>query len=397
MPATLDVTFVRTGRELDDVVAVLKAAPRIGIDTEFFREKTYYAKLCLIQISTAEHIYLIDPLAGGCDALALMPVLADPAIEVVLHAGKQDLQLFFELSGEIPKHIFDVQHAAAFAGYGASLPYGRLVEEALGVKLEKGEAYTDWGHRPLTDNQLRYAADDVRYLLPLADRLREQLDRQGRLGWVEEEMRMFDQPQFYQGDEDDLWRKVAGHGTLSDRQTAVLKELARWRDDTAAQRDLPRGWLVKDPTLLEIARRTPSSVAALKTIRGLEAREAERSGPAILAAIERGSKAPPISSPPRPSKTIVARTRMLSSLADTVVRAHAEEADIAAEMLVTRSELDSLLMDFLAGHLDETEHRLLVGWRRELVGETVLALARGELAIRPIDKPPFIEEMPISG
>ncbi|MDE3077120.1 MAG: HRDC domain-containing protein, partial [Chloroflexota bacterium] len=347
---------------------------------------------CLVQISTLEHLYLVDPL-DGCDPLGLVPLLTDPDVEVVVHAGKQDMQLFHELSGCIPRRIFDVQHAAAFAGYGAAMPYGRLVEETLGVRLEKGEAYSDWSRRPLTDSQLRYAADDVRYLLPMAARLREQLKALGRLDWVEEEMQQYEQAAAYGADQDDLWRKVAGHGTLSERQTAILRELALWRDETAAKRNLPRAWLVKDPTLIEIARHSPSSIDALKAIRGIDLREAERSGPAILSAIERGRQAKPIAAPHRPSRIDQARTRMLSSLADTVVRARAEQSGIASEMIATRGEVEALLLDFLSGKMQDANHRLLTGWRRELAGEAVLAVARGEIAIRALDKPPFVEEL----
>src|SRR5579862_3399217 len=253
---------VTSPEQMDGVLAAVRDAGRMGLDTEFLREKTYFARLCLAQVATPEQVFLIDPVRGA-DAFGLSELLADPAIEVVVHAGWQDLQLFYQRAGCVPANVFDIQLAAGFAGLSASLAYGRLVQELTGVELEKGEAYTDWCRRPLTDKQLSYAADDVRYLLPAADQLKSKLAQLDRTQWLAEEMAYLETPETYAADEE-VWRKVAGQGTLSPRQAAILRELARWREDAAAQRDLPRGWLIKDATLIEIARRSPASVGELK-------------------------------------------------------------------------------------------------------------------------------------
>ena len=390
-----DVTYARTTGAVAAVAAQARATGRLGLDTEFLRERTYFAKLCLVQVATPRAITLIDPLAG-CDLTPLAEVLADPEVEVILHAGRQDLQIMHELSGLAPRNVFDVQVAAAFAGYGASLAYGRLVEETVGAKLAKAESYTDWTRRPLSPAQLAYAADDVRYLLPAADRLKDQLTQLGRLEWAREEMRSLQGTALYGRGEDDLWQKVAGHGVLSAQQTAILKELAIWRDQAAAGRDVPRAWLIKDPTLLELARRAPATPAELQAIRGLDAHEIARAGEGILAAIARGQQAQPISARPRPSKEHVARARMLGNLADAVVRARAEGAGIAPELVATRAELEALLMDVMLGHASPERHRLLTGWRGDLAGQAVLALATGKMALRPLDRAPYIEEIPLS-
>jgi ribonuclease D len=343
-------------------------------------------------VEAAEHIYLIDPM-GDTDMTPLGEALADPAIEVLVHAGKQDLDIFHERLGVIPTNIFDVQVAASFAGFGANLPYGRLVEAVLGVTLEKGESYTDWCRRPLTEAQLRYAADDVRYLHAIADRLKAKLEEMNRLGWVQEELRSsFEDPSTYGASEEVAWRKVAGRGVLKPRQTAVLREVAAWRERTAAQRDLPRGWVVKDPTLIEIARRSPQSADDLRAIRGLNEKEVERSGRDLIEAVRKGRNAPPPEPMPQMPRGAQVRARMTIGLADALVRARCEKAQISSEAVTTRGELEAVLTAAFAGTLQEDSFRLLRGWRRDLAGAAVLALARGDIGLRVVDQPPYVEE-----
>ena len=383
---------------LDEVVDGARAAGgSIGMDTEFLREKTYRAKLCLVQIATTDTIYLIDPVRG-LDLRAVAALIADEDIEIIVHAGKQDFELFYEEYEVVPSRVFDVQLAAAFAGYGSSLPYGRLVGELAGVQLVKGESYTDWCRRPLTDAQTRYAADDVRYLREISERLAKELDDLGRSEWAREEMRrQFEEVEAYRFDPEGAWRKVSGRGSLSARQLTVLKEVARWREETASGRNVPRGWLVRDPSLVEIARRGPASMGELKAIRGFNAREAERSAQEIIEAVKTGRTAKAIESAPAPPKSAQARARMLSGLADAVVRARCERAKIATELVTNRAELENLLAEVVNGSLEESRHRLLDGWRRDLAGEAVLALARGQIALKAIDRAPYIQEVPLEG
>jgi ribonuclease D len=384
--------LVSTGAELEHALESARGARAIGLDTEFMRERTYRARLCLVQIATFDHVFLIDPLEGS-RLRGVADLIADESVEVVVHAGKQDLELFYEIYGVIPRKVFDVQLAAGFAGHGASLPYGRLVEGVLGVTLEKGESYTDWCRRPLTEAQLRYAGDDVRYLLGIAQRLKERLQVLGRLGWVEQEMRSLEDPDAYGIDPDEAWRKVSGKGTLSGRQVAVLKEVARWREEAAARRNLPRGWVIKDPTLVEIARRRPSSTGELQAIRGMNVKETERSGREILAAVEQGRRAPAIELPKAAGRAVQMRARMMAGLADAVVRARCEQAGIATELVSTRSELEAVLIEVFEGSRDGTNHRLLDGWRRDLAGQAVVDLARGRIAVKGIEGPPYVEEV----
>jgi ribonuclease D len=386
----------------DDVARIVEgiaAQGRVGIDTEFMRERTYRAKLCLVQLSLSDAIYLIDPL-NGLDLKPVAQLIGDEEVEKVLHAGRQDLELFFEMYGITPRRVFDVQVAAGFAGSGASLPYSLLVKSVLGAHVEKGEAYTDWCRRPLTDAQIRYAANDVRYLLEAAEVLQDKLDSLGRLGWALEEMESLESAATYEADPSNAWRKVSGKGGLSSRQLEVLKELARWREKTAMQRNLPRGWVIKDATLVEIARRQPSAVKQIASVRGLNKKEAERSGEALLAAIARGRETTPEPERAAPPRSVLVRARMISGIADAVVRGRCEQAGIATELVSTRSELESLLANILASN-DVNEmsdrHRLLRGWRKELAGDAVLALARGETAVRISKSAPYVEEVPLDG
>ena len=356
------------------------------------REKTYRARLCLVQIATPDEIFILDPLEVE-DLSAIAAVIADPAVEVLVHAGRQDLEIFYERYGEVPARIFDVQVAAAFAGYGASLPYGRLVQETTGTKLTKGESYTDWCRRPLTTEQLSYAADDVRYLPAVARKLEGQLAEQARSEWVSEELRSLEDPASYELDVDEVYKRVSGRGSLTGRQMAVLRAVAAWRETEAQRRDIPRGWVIKDPTLVEIARRASTSIGALQKIRGLNPREAERFGDQILAAVRRGLEAEEIRGPKALPRSAQTRARVLSGPSDSIVRSRCDAAGLATELVSTRGELEALLADVSAGTEDLSRHRLMTGWRKELAGDHVVAFARGKIALRATDRSPYIEEV----
>jgi ribonuclease D len=388
----LQASLISAPTEIRAAVDAARASGMVALDTEFLRERTYRARLCLVQLATKDDIWLVDA-AVQDDLTAVSELLSDPNVEVVVHAGKQDLQIFHDAYQVLPRNVFDVQVAAGFAGLGASLPYGRLVSEVLGVRLEKGESYTDWCTRPLTPAQLSYAADDVRYLLQAADRLKAQLSEMERMGWVQEEMAALQTDSSYTSDPADAWRRVGGRGSLSGRQMAVLKEVARWREEAASTRDLPRGWIVKDVTLVEIARRMPGSVGQLKAVRGLNPREAERSGAAILAAVEQGKRAEPMVTKKGPARAIQHRVRALSGIADALIKARSDQAGVAAEFVATRDELEAVLVDLLAGLPDDNDHALLGGWRHELAGRSILALVQGRIAIAAADHPPYVREI----
>ncbi|MBA3349837.1 MAG: HRDC domain-containing protein, partial [Actinobacteria bacterium] len=323
-------------------------------------------------------------------------LVADPAVEIILHSGGQDLELFHEHWGVVPQRIFDVQRAAGFAGYGASLAYGVLVNAVLGVALTKGESYTDWCRRPLTEEQVTYAADDVRYLPGIAADLKEKLAALGRTEWVDEEMKVIEATGGRDVDADSAWRKVGGRGSLTRKQNTVLRELAWWREQSAARRDVPRGWVIKDVTLTEIARRGPSSRKELMGVRSMNPKEVERSGDELIAAVARGKSAPLIELAPAPSKNVQMRARMLAGIADALLRARCEAGQVASELVATRAQVEALLAAVISGD-DLTGQRLQQGWRKALAGDAIVDLARGRIALKVIGHPPYVEEVPLGG
>lgn len=391
-----DAALVTSNDEVRDLVVEAKGSGVVGLDTEFMRERTYRAQLCLVQVASPERISLVDPLAR-VDLAPIGELLGDPDVEVIVHAGRQDLELFNDELGVVPTNVFDVQVAAGFAGYGASLAYGALVKGVLGVSLSKGESYTDWCRRPLTGKQERYAADDVRWLLQAAVRLKDRLRELGRLEWALEEMVFLSAPESYDRDLDQVWKRVSGRGSLSGKQLGVLRELARWREETAMRRNLPRGWVMKDATLVDIARRQPSTSKELGNVRGFNAKEVDRSGREILQALERGRSADPPAFTPPPRREDQVRARLIGGLADVLVRTRAEAAGVAPELVATRGDIEAVLLQIFAGKTsdDGNDHRLLQGWRRELAGDAVVALVQGKLGMRTIDDPPYVEEVEV--
>lgn len=379
-------------RDVAGIAEEARAAGAMGLDTEFMRERTYRARLCLVQISTPDNIYILDPLEVE-DLSGIGALIADPAVEVVVHAGRQDLEIFFERYDSVPARIYDIQLAAAFAGLGASLPYGRLVQELTGEKLKKGESYSDWCHRPLSAEQMTYAADDVRYLLGAADELKRRLVRQGRDSWVIEELAALENRDAFVLDLDEVYKRVGGRGSLTGKQLGVLREVAKWREMEAQRRDTPRGWVIKDPTLIEIARRAPTNRGALTKIRGLNPREAERFGSDILDAIQRGLTGAEIKTPKAPPRAAQIRARVLSGPADAIVRSRCEAANIATELVSTRGELEAVLADISAGVSDLSRHRMMRGWRKELAGDHVVAFASGVVSLQATQEPPYIQEV----
>ena len=391
---TTKVVSVTDQGHLGEVLERCSAAGWVGLDTEFWRERTYRSRLCLAQLAVEDTIFLVDPMAD-LDMAGVAALIADAHVEIILHSGGQDLELFHEHWGVVPERIFDVQRAAGFAGYGASLAYGNLVNVVLGVSLTKGESYTDWCRRPLTEEQLTYAADDVRYLAAIADLLKERLAGLGRTEWVDEEMRVIEATAGRDVDADSAWRKVGGRGSLSRAQNTVLRELAWWREQSAARRDVPRGWVIKDVTLTEIARRGPSSKKELMGVRGMNPKEVERSGDELIAAVARGKAAPPIELEPTPSKNVQMRARMLAGIADALLRARCEAGQVASELVATRAQVEALLAAVISGGNELSGQRLQQGWRKTLAGDAIVDLARGRIALKVIGHPPYVQEVPL--
>ena len=379
-----DVGGLATSEEVRAAAERARAAGRFGIDTEFMSEGRYRALLCLVQIAVDDPdpageptILLIDALTD-VDVRPFAELLADPAIEVVLHAGRQDVAILRRAWQTELNNIFDTQIAAGFAGQSAQSGYGNLLGAVLGRRVGKTASYTKWDARPLTAEQLGYAAEDVAHLLELADEIQRRLADRGRLEWGREECRRLESAT----DERDpmtAWERLPRVGQLDPRARAIARELAAWRERTAQSQDRPVGSILADPALVELAKRHPSSTQGLEQIRGLHPPTVKRRGGAILEAIARGREAEPI-----PRDEVRGRSEPgdapLIALAEALLRARSLEAGLAYELIASRAELEQIVAAARRGE-PEPEVRTLTGWRRELVGDDLGDLLAGNSAV----------------
>jgi ribonuclease D len=372
--------YIRDENGLVEAVEVLAGSRVLALDTEFMRERTYFARLCLIQMATDTHTFLIDTLALDGHLSALAPLLADPATLKVFHAGSQDIEILIRATGVAPQPVFDTQVAATLAGFPSQVGYAQLVKETLGVNVDKADTFTDWSVRPLTDAQLAYAAADVEYLPGVYELLRERLEREGRLSWLAEDFEKMADPAFYRIEPREQYRRVKRASTLDRRSLAVLRELAAWREDEAQRRDLPKRWLLSDESLIEIARRRPRDAGAIGAIRGVNERVASRNGAAILEAIRRGEAVPDEELPRLPKRArIPTDAQPIADLLAGILRLRAREHGVAAGLFASRDELER----FAAGERDG--HPLSSGWRHTLVGAELEAVIEGRLGVRVTD------------
>lgn len=371
--------YIETVAGLTQLVTQLQGAAAIAIDTEFVRERQYYPQLEIVQVATEEIAAIIDYRAIGT-LTPFQPILDDPRILKVFHAASQDLEIFLNLTGAVPTPLFDTQVAAAMVGLGAQIGYSRLVETVLGVVLLKSETLTDWSRRPLTQAQREYALDDVRYLLPVFTHLRERLQAMGRTEWVHEEWQAMSDPNAYRRvNPRDAFRRIGGANRLRPAQLAVLRELADWREREALRRDRAAPLVMKDAILLELARRTPQTLAEMREIRSIQGREIERYGEPMLAAIGRGKATPRADWPQLLERTALSGAETsLVALLQAWLKARAETLDIAPNYLATSAELQELVT---ATPEERQASPLLKGWRRRLIGKEVIALVEGRAAL----------------
>lgn len=369
--------YVNTAEKLTELCDRLRGAERIGVDTEFVGEKSYVPALEIIQVAAPDVEAIIDYQAVR-DLSCFFDLLADPTVEKILHAGSQDLEIFYRLSGRVPAPIFDTQVAAAMLGYGAQPGYSLLVEKLAGARVDKSETMTDWSRRPLTASQREYALEDVRYLLPMQERLVEQLRDKGRLAWATDEFaRMATAETYDRPAPDEMWQRVKGASSLRARQLAILRELASWRDKEARRLNRTRGSILRDDLLVGIARKTPTSLEELRGLRGLYSRDIDRYGQAILAAVRRGQQVPRNQLPSFPSNPILnGQESALLELLQGLLRARADEVDLAPALIANNSDLQTLIETRGQGHGKSLP--LLHGWRRDIVGSDLLRIVRGQ-------------------
>ncbi len=374
-PTPDDVRYVDNPNALSALCQALEPATVLSLDTEFMREKTYRARLCLIQIATDDVIACVDPIALP-DLDPLMAILYDPKRLKVLHAARQDLEIFHDLHGRVPAPVFDTQIAAALLGFSDQAGYGTLVEGLLGITLEKGHARTDWSRRPLDAEQIAYAADDVRHLHRLYPLICERLEQAGRSDWLDDDFRALTDPDRYRRPDTEAWRRVSGHGRLKPQQLAILQTLAAWREAQARERDKPRKWILGDEVLLDLARRAPTERSALERIRGLNPATLRHHGETLLALIEQARQRPKAQWPTPPARERpTPEQEGLADLLMACVRILGQQHGISPATLTTRKEVERLVRG-------ERDLPLLQGWRARLVGDTLLALLQGRLALQ---------------
>jgi ribonuclease D len=349
----------------------------VTVDTEFIRERTYYPQLCLVQLAGESEAAAIDALAPNLDLQPLYRLLSNARVLKVLHAARQDIEIFLLGSGEMPHPLFDTQIAAMVCGFGEQASYETLAQALAGARIDKSARFSDWSLRPLSERQVAYALSDVTHLRAVYRKLRARLDRTGRLHWVESEMRALTDPTLYRIDPREVWRRLRLRSPRP-RTLAVLRELAEWRERAAQQRDIPRGRMLRDEALLEIAAHHPRNTDELARTRGLaESLAHGKVGQEILAAVARGMAVPEADCPqveerPDPGNVNGAVTELLRVLLKMTADAHG----VAPRLIAGANDLDRI-----AAQGERADVPALDGWRREIFGNDALALCQGRLAL----------------
>jgi ribonuclease D len=370
------MTVITDSADLAAFCARQRSAGFIAIDTEFMRERTYWPILCLVQVAGPEEAAAIDTMASEIELAPLLELLADEHILKVFHAARQDVEIFFYLTGAAPKPLFDTQIAAMVCGFGDAVSYETLVGKLARASLDKSSRYTDWAHRPLTERQIRYALDDVIHLRTVYDSLQQRLAENGRAAWFAEEMAALVDPALYRNDPAQAWRRFRLRGRIDPRFFGVLREVSAWREAAAQHRNLPRGRIVKDEAVLEIASHAPRSIEALARTRSLGKGVAEgRFGGEILSAIHRGLENADMVAPPAARADTPPGLGPLLELLRVLLKHRCEEHQVAQKLLASGDDLEAIAAD------DHADVPALAGWRWEIFGQDAIALKHGRLAL----------------
>lgn len=371
-----DHGLIDTMAGLQDLVASIAQADWVAMDTEFMREKTYFPRLCLVQIATPDHIACIDPSALS-DLGPLAELLHDPNVLKVFHSASQDLEVLYLVTGRVPAPVFDTQLAASLLGYGEQVGYGNLVQAVLQIELDKTQSRTDWTRRPLSAEQLAYAKDDVRHLVVLYTRLSGELEALGRTSWLDPEMAALTQPDLYQPRPEEAWQRVSGHKRLKPRELPVLREIAAWRENEARRLDRPRRWIVNDELLLLIARTRPQDLEALSQLRGFPKALGSEPSRQLLLAVQRGVDTPREDWPalaPR-AKPLTEAEEVIVDVAMALLREFARRQKIGPELVGSRRDIVALLRS-------DQDARLATGWRHQIAGRELLHWLEGSSLLR---------------
>ena len=367
--------YIASQQELVAFVQRASSSSILAIDTEFLREKTYYPKLCLMQLATDDEIVIVDPFAVD-DLKVLVPLFEDERIVKVFHAGHQDIEIIIYDLECVPKPVFDTQVAAALLGQAQQIGYASLVHSICGVKLKKGDSFTDWSVRPLSDSQLSYAQEDVLYLPKMYESMKRQLEEKGRLSWLKAEFAEMSDPANYVADERERFRRLKHSTQLSRRQMAAAREIAAWREIEARKRNVPRKWVLTDEQIVEACKREPRRIDDLFMVRGIRERLTTKDARVV---VELASSAldsapdtwPEIQTSGKSEPNVDAQVDLLMS----IVRLRARENGVAVPTLASHSDLVDVARGYRKG-ID-----LLKGWRKELVGQELIDFMEGRITL----------------
>jgi len=370
------MTLIADSAELAAFCKRQATAEFITVDTEFMRDSTYWPKLCLAQVGGPREAAAIDTLAPDIDLAPLLELMKNPKVLKVFHSARQDLEIFFLLMDALPEPIFDSQVAAMVCGFGDSVGYDKLVRKLTGKHIDKSKRFTDWSRRPLKQGQIDYALSDVVHLRPVYEKLRRQVENRARTAWLDEEMAVLNSPDTYRLEPETAWRRLKTR-SASPRYLALLRALAAWREAEAQRRDVPRNRVLRDEQLFDMAAHHPATAEELSHTRGFSQEAARgRIGQAILAALEEGLAVPEADCPvPPPQRDQPAGLGPLVDLLKVLLKLQCERHDVAQKLVASVADLERIAAD------DDAEVRALTGWRREIFGESALALKQGRLGL----------------
>ena len=370
------MSLITTTSELKLACSRLARHPFVTVDTEFLRETTFWPILCVVQVASDDEALAIDALAPDLDLAPLLDLMADANVVKVFHAARQDVEIFWKLAGLVPAPMFDTQVAAMVCGYGDQVSYSELTHSICKVSIDKSSRFTDWARRPLAQAQIDYAIGDVTYLRDIYRALVAQLEKSGRLSWLEDEMKVLTSAATYEQNPEHAWERFKTRARKP-RDLAVLMDLAAWRESEAQSRDVPRSRVLKDDVLIEVALAAPRSREALGNLRAFpRGMERSKAGDDILAAIERGLARDPHSLPRlQRERRNGGGSAATVELLKVLLRQVSDESGVASKMIATVEDLEAIAAD------DRADAPALHGWRRKLFGERALELKRGDLAL----------------
>lgn len=368
------IQYINRPEQLKKLCADIAKSEWIAVDTEFLREKTYYPKFCLLQLATPDWVVCVDPIALP-NLNSLFEAIYNPNIIKVFHSCRQDLEIFFHITGKLPTPIFDTQVAAPLLGFQDNPGYAMLVSSFLNINLTKAHTRADWSKRPLSDAEIEYAADDVIYLCEIYQIITEKLKELGRIDWLNADFEELTNPAHYFVKPEKAWLKIKGQNKLTGKQLSIIQTLAEWREKTAQAENKPKNWLLRDELLFDLAKLQPETVDVLASVRAIGERTVQRYGKELCHLITLAKNRPPIplTLKDRPAKKTQQQEAILDILT-AVVRIRAEENELNPSILATRKDLEALL-------LGDEDCSLLYGWRFSMAGKELIGLLNGELVL----------------